>query len=439
MFEELKKLIEDMNKAFAAYKEESAAKIAALEARGSNDVLIDEKLKRISDDLANMSKIGAQMEAIEKTVAKMEAQGHLGGGGGQDPNRVYQSLGQQLIDVYNAANPDVASNLRAESIARLKKVRAAATGAGEGVPSDGGFLVQQDFASMLDQGVMATGLLPSRCFQIPISGNANGIKANLLDETSRANGSRFGGIQTYWAAEAATVTATKPKFRQATWDLHKLFALFYATEELLQDAAAMAAMVNHWFPMEFGFKMDDAIINGVGAGIPLGILNSGCLVAVAKETNQAADTIVVQNVLKMYSRILDSARPNAVWMINADCFPQLYTMSLSVGTGGAPVMLPPGGASTEPYMTLLGRPIIPIEQCATIGDQGDIIFADFREYALADKGGIQSAVSMHVMFIYDEMTFRWTYRADGQPFRNSAITPYKGSATRSPFITLAAR
>ncbi len=433
-FAELKKLIEDMNKAFEAFKAESAVKIKALEDRGTVDPLIEDKIKRITDDLAAMSKLGAQMEAIEKAVATMQ----MPGGGGGDHNRVYQSLGQQLIDVYNASNPDVASSLRAESIARLKKVRAA-TGASEGVPSDGGFLVQQDFASMLDQAVMATGLLPSRCFQIPISGNANGLKANLLDETSRANGSRFGGIQTYWAAEAATVTASKPKFRQATWDLKKLFALFYATEELLQDAAAMAAMVNRWFPMEFGFKMDDAIINGTGAGMPLGILSSDCLVAVAKETNQSADTLVIQNILKMYARILDSSRSNAVWLINADCFPQLYTMSLSVGTGGAPVMLPPGGASTEPYMTLLGRPIIPIEQCATIGDQGDIIFADFREYALADKGGIQSAVSMHVMFIYDEMTFRWTYRVDGMPFRNSAITPFKGSATRSPFITLAAR
>ena len=141
----------------------------------------------------------------------------------------------------------------------------------------------------------------------------------------------------------------------------------------------------------------------------------------------------------MYSRILDSSRPNAIWLINADCFPQLYTMSLSVGTGGAPVMLPPGGASAEPYMTLLGRPIIPIEQCATIGDQGDIIFADFREYGYADKGGIQSAVSMHVQFIYDEMTFRWTYRQDGMPFRRSTLTPYKGSATRGPFVALAAR
>ena len=432
---ELKKLIEDMNRAFEAFKAESATKIKALEDRGTVDPLLDDKIKRITDDITAMSKVSAQMEAIENTVAKMQAPG---GGIGGDPNRVYESLGDQLRDVYNAANPDMSSSLKSESMARLKKVRAA-TGAGEGIPSDGGFLVQQDFASMLDQGIMATGLLPSRCFQIPISGSANGLKANLIDETSRANGSRFGGIQVYWAAEAATVTATKPKFRQAIWDLKKLFALFYATEELLQDAAAMTAMVNRWFPMEFGFKMDDAIINGVGGGLPLGILNSDCLVAVAKETNQLADTIVIQNVLKMYARILDSSRPNAVWLINADCFPQLYTMSLSVGTGGAPVMLPPGGASTEPYMTLLGRPIIPIEQCATIGDQGDIIFADFNEYALADKGGIKSAISMHVMFIYDEMTFRWTYRADGMPFRNSALTPYKGSATRSPFIALAAR
>jgi len=80
-----------------------------------------------------------------------------------------------------------------------------------------------------------------------------------------------------------------------------------------------------------------------------------------------------------------------------------------------------------------------IEQAETLGTVGDIILADLSEYMLIDKGGIKQAASIHVRFLYDEMTFRWTYRLDGQPIRNSALTPYKGSNTRSPFITLATR
>ena len=43
--------------------------------------------------------------------------------------------------------------------------------------------------------------------------------------------------------------------------------------------------------------------------------------------------------------------------------------------------------------------------------------------ALADKGGLQAAQSMHVQFTTDEMTYRWTYRADGQPLWNTIGCP----------------
>ena len=435
MDQELKDIIKAINKAFEEFKAANDERIKALETKGVSDPLIDDKLKKITDDLAKMEELKAQLLAVETAVAKMDSP--EGGGGKEKP--VYASLGEQLIDVVTMAHPDKTGAEYQAAAQRLMKVRAA-TGASEGVPSDGGFLVQKDFAGMLDQGAINTGLLSSRCFKVPISKNANGIKMNLMNETSRATGSRYGGIQTYWAAEAATVTAKKPTFRQLELNLHKIFGLFYATEELLSDAAAMAAMVEKWFPMEMGFKIDDAIIRGTGAGQLLGILNSGCLVSVAKETGQSATTLLFENIVKMYTRLLDSSDANAIWLVNRDILPQLFTMSLAVGTGGVPVYMPASGAADRPFSTLLGKPMLFIEQCETLGTVGDIILADFNEYMLIDKGGIQSASSIHVMFLYDEMTFRWTYRIDGQPLRQSAMTPYKGTAnTRSPFIALATR
>jgi len=176
--------------------------------------------------------------------------------------------------------------------------------------------------------------------------------------------------------------------------------------------------------------LDDAIINGSGVGRPLGILNAGCLVSQAIEAGQAADTVVFENIVKMWSRIFAGSQPNSVWLINQNVFPQLATMSLSVGTGGAPVWLPAGGASGSPYSSLMGRPVMPIEQCASIGDLGDIILADFGGgYILATKGGVQSDMSIHVRFVYDESVFRFVVRVDGQPVRASALTPYKGGSS----------
>jgi len=390
------------------------------------------------------------VEEIQKIVANLERQERitrqLEGPAGQpvtrpapanqpaaDNRERFSSLGQQLAAVMRAGMPGGTVD------PRLLR-GAAATGLNETVPSDGGFLVQQDFATVLLQDVFQTGILAQRCRRVTISGNANGIKINGVDETSRAS-TRWGGILGYWASEAEEKTKSKPKFRQIELNLKKLIGLCYATEELIQDAAALEGIIRSGFASEFGFLVDDAIINGTGAGQPLGILNSGCLVTVSKEAGQAPATVLAENVIKMYSRIFAQSRQNAVWLINQNVEPQLFTMSLSVGTGGVPVYMPAGGLSGAPYGTLFGRPVIPIEQCATLGTVGDIIFADLNGYILAEKGGIQSDMSIHVRFIYDEQVFRFVLRLDGQPVRASALTPYKGGAnyTQSHFVALETR
>lgn len=436
--EAIKQLIEDSNKALADYKTGVEARLKAVEDKGYAPADVVEKIQKLSDNyIAADKKVSdavKQMEALEKAISLSNAPK----GGDDKIKPVYSTLGEQLRDVAAASNPDLSNSQKNEAISRLAKVRAA-SGANEAIPSEGGFLVQKDFGGTLSQAAIATGILASKCNKIPISGTANGYKANVMDETSRANGSRFGGIQVYHAAEAATVTATKPKFRQFELNLHKLFGLMYATDELLQDTEALAATVNMWFPMEFGFKLDDVILNGTGAGQGLGVLNSSALVSVAKETGQKADTVLFENIIKMDARLLDSSENSAVWLINRDIKPSLATMSLAVGTGGVPVYLPANAAFGRPQQQLYGRDMMTMEQCATLGDKGDIMLFDPKEYMMIDKGGIQAAVSIHVQFIYDEQTFRWTYRYDSAPLRNSPLTPYKGSATRSPFVTLDAR
>jgi HK97 family phage major capsid protein len=107
--------------------------------------------------------------------------------------------------------------------------------------------------------------------------------------------------------------------------------------------------------------------------------------------------------------------------------------------GGTPVYMPPGGLSAAPYGTLMGRPVIPVEQCSTLGTVGDIVLADMSQYLLIDKGGIQSAVSMHVQFANDETVLRFVYRVDGQSLWSDDLTPYQGTNTVSPFVALASR
>jgi HK97 family phage major capsid protein len=388
-----------------------------------------EDTNNIITNLTRQERIGTLLEQPEgrQTVEKDKKIISV-----QDKKDRFKSLGQQMLAVVNAGRPGGQVDPRLYN--------AAASGMSETVQSDGGFLVQQDFVNDLLQDLIKTGVLAPKCRPQPISAAANSIKINGVDETSRAS-SRFGGIVGYWADEADQKTASKPKFRKIELNLHKLIGLCYATDELLADAAALEGFIRAAFPSEFGFLVDDAILRGTGAGQPLGILNSGCLVTVDKETGQKADTIVAENVIKMSSRIFANSYLNASWYVNQMCLPQLYTMSIAVGTGGQLVFVPPGGISGAPYGSLLGRPVIPIEQSSALGDVGDILLADMNGYILAQKGGIQSDVSIHVRFVYDESVFRFVLRIDGQPVRASALTPYKGGtgATQSHFVALQAR
>lgn len=197
----------------------------------------------------------------------------------------FNSFGEQLLAAYRAAAPGGKIDERLTT--------RAASGLNETTPSDGGFLVQQDFVTELLKRTYETGILASKVKKIPISTNANGLKINAIDEESKANGSRWGGVQTYWEGEADEITASKPKFRQMDLSLKKLTGLCYATDELLQDAAALEAVIRQAFAEEFGFKIDDAILSGSGTGEPLGILNGGALVTVAKEKDQS-DIITVE-------------------------------------------------------------------------------------------------------------------------------------------------
>ena len=345
---------------------------------------------------------------------------------GKDNERKFRSLGEQMMAVYRASQPGARVDTRLTT--------RSASGLNETNPTDGGFLVQKDFVGDLLKRAYETGILASKVKKIPLSTNANGIKINALDEESRANGARWGGIQTYWESEADQITGSKPKFRQMDLSLKKLTGLCYVTDELLQDSAALENVIREGFAEEFGFKLDDAILSGTGAGQPLGILKSGSLVKVEKEQGQT-EKITVENLVKMWSRLWSRSRANSVWYVNPEIEPLLYTLKV----GDHPVYIPAGGLSEQPYGTLFGRPVITLEQCSEVGEIGDIILADIGQYLLIDKGGINATSSIHVRFLYDENVFRFIYRVDGQPVWSKALQPYKGSATVSPFVALAKR
>jgi len=385
---------------------------------------LDESNKSTSKTVEEMlQKFSTQTSVTRKQPVEDDISG--------DETLGFKSFGEFAKAVYKSGKP----GSEIDSRLMLKD----ASGMNEGDGFDGGFLVQRDISSKLLETAFQTGVVAPRCSRIPISAKSNGLTMYGIDDKDRRNGGRWGGIVTYWENEADKMTGKKPRFREMDMRLRKLTGLVYVTDDLLEDTVALGAFLSRAFQEEFNFKIDEAIIMGKGAGQPLGILNSPCLVTIDKEAGQAAQTINSYNLAKMFTSMPVSSRTKAVWLLDSSLEERLMHMTLEGTSGQIPIYLPPNGFSEKPYGTLFGAPAFPIEQINPFGEKGDIIFGDFSQYLIIDKGGVKNAASIHLRFDYNETVFRFTLRMDGQPIRSAPIIPYKGDKLLSPFVTLAER
>lgn len=320
-------------------------------------------------------------------------------------------------------------------------INAPTTYGAESSGADGGYAVPPDYRNTVMKLLTGEGSWLSQVDAMPTDSNSISVP---VDEDP-AHGSSS-GIRVYTRAEAGTFNASKPKIGQWKTDLTSIYAFVPMTDELLEDAPLLQNFLTVKAAEKIDFKINDLILNGLGGGNPLGILNSPAAITVSKEGSQSAATIAQANILKMWSRCSAPQRASAVWLINQDCEPQIHALGQVVSTvsgtavSGAPMFIPPGGMNQAPNGTLLGRPIIVTEACQTLGTRGDIVLAYLKGYGAAYKSsGLKSDVSMHLYFDTGHQAFRWSFRFGGQPWLSTPISRKNGTNTLSHFVTLETR
>jgi HK97 family phage major capsid protein len=311
--------------------------------------------------------------------------------------------------------------------------RKAPSGMFEQSDPDGGVLIPREFSNQIYTRMVAKNLILQHLTPIPISGNTMTIPA--LKEDSRVDGQRGGGILGYWDGEAQQYTSSKSRYRDINLRLHKLTVLTFCTDELVNDSPiALQSFLLDKAPAEINFKINDGVINGNGDGMPLGIMKSNSLITVAAVAGQGAGTFVYANVLKMFQRVVAGQRGSLIWMYNQDVEAQLFSLYVPTGTAAGVLVFTPNAAGNG--FNLMGRPALAMEQCQTVGTAGDVICFAPEGYVSITKGGIESFMSMHLRFDYDETAFKWRFRFDGQPYDNVPLTPYKGTTTVSSMTVL---
>jgi len=196
------------------------------------------------------------------------------------------------------------------------------------------------------------------------------------------------------------------------------------------------------FGQALRFIEDDYFLWGTGAGVPLGAINAanGSLIPVDRDVLLLVDWT---DIAQMAARLLPRSWESAVWLINPDVITQLFEATAPAANQATVLDLS--------NRMLWGIPFIPTEKCETLGTQGDIALCDFEHghYIIADRE-MRISASRHANyedisletsetygFITDQTFWKIVLRVDGQPLMNTAITPYRGAATLSPFIVLA--
>jgi len=340
-----------------------------------------------------------------------------------DPRRGFASIAEFGRAIRAAYSPNGVVDERLRVLAAPSNVHIE-------VNSDEGLMVPPQFRAEIFDAVMDYSSLLGVVDPEPTSGNS----VEYLRDTSTPWGAT--GVQAKWRSEESLMVGTRLTTDPSSLRLHELYAFVTASGELLQDAPRLSNRLTKKAGEAIAYKIDDAIVNGTGAGQPQGWFGSSALVSVAKESGQAGDTVLAANIGKMYSRLIEPQ--NGIWFINQDVMPQLFTMVI----GSQPVWFPPN-ASIQNAPTggfLLGRPVQMLEACQTLGDKGDIQFVNPRGYYAVIKNTMpEFASSMHLYFDYNLEAFRWIFRLGGQPFLAAPISPAKGTSTRSHFVTLDAR
>lgn len=344
-------------------------------------------------------------------------------------NGLYPDMYSFFQDVFHAQK----GSLPADSQERFSKVK----NYSEKVPSEGGFLVPEEFRSQLLQLAMESAVVRPRATVIPMSNPR--LHIPTVDETSRVS-SVFGGVIVYRTEEGAELTESSAAFASIKLDVTKQTALAHVPNELVRDWGAFGAFIDATIPAAMSFYEDIDFLSGNGVGQPLGALSTAntALITVSAASGQLVNTIVWENIIAMYARMLPSSLNTAVWIASPDTFVQLATMALTVGTGGSAVWLTDGRSA--PQLTLLGRPVIMTEKApAALGSVGDLSFVDFGMYLIGDYQTMTIDSSPHVKFTSDKTSFRAIARNDGRPWLNSPLTPHNSSATLSPFVQLGTR
>lgn len=300
----------------------------------------------------------------------------------------------------------------------------------EAVGADGGFIVFPEYRTSMFMLSEFTRYVESRALVLPMK--ARQVIIPSLDQSGTTSGEShlYGGIVPAWTEEATEKDEEQPSLRQIAIVAHKLALYTEASDELLADSALqLEALLYKLFSGATANEKEWAYINGSGAGQPLGIAHAASG-ATYRQTRATATAIGITDVFNMLSHFLGQS---PIWLAHQSTMPQILAMN---GPSGNASYVWIGNGRDQMPTTLMGYPIFFIENCATLGSEGDLILADWSKYVIGNREPTTINSSSHFKFRDDLTAWRCVSRVGGRPWLSDLLTLRDGSTEVSPFVIL---
>jgi len=284
-------------------------------------------------------------------------------------------------------------------------------GQNETTAADGGYLLQAEVAKQIIDATPSASVIYPKCTRYALAPTSKSISLPSVYDTVHSATAFKGGVRIYKVAEGIDKTPFKQAINTVTIATSKLCAVGYLTDELAMDCPSYESNLIKNVGEAFGEVIDNEILNGTLSVMTATVAHSSVIDAPVAGVHPTAPELI-----GMYVRAFNPSR--CEWYMNSD----QYAEVVALGTAGTYVPLFQPNWSVSPNGTLLGRPINIIDYCAASNTVGDILFADFSQYAIVERGTTQFDTSIHVAFVADQTCYRWVRRIGGAPTLLSGVT-----------------
>ena len=285
----------------------------------------------------------------------------------------------------------------------------------EGVDSEGGYLVPDEFEHTLVQALEQENIVREHAHVFTTSSGNHKIPV----VTSKGTAS--------WIDEEGAIPESDDVFGQQMIGAHKVGTLIKVSEELLNDSAFdLEGYFASEFARRIGNKEEDAFFNGDGVGKPLGILaaTGGAQVGV---TAASATAVTADEIIDLFYSLEAPYRKNAIWVLNDASIAAIRKLK---DNNGQYLWQPALHEGT--YDTLLGKriftsPFVPEMKSG----QKSVIFGDLSFYWIGDRQGITFKRLNERYADTGQIGFIATKRLDGKLILPEAVKvlQQKGTAT----------